>query len=117
LQARYPSLFTQALKQDQNSTEFNEIILNEVSNSTDILVVNDFKELSNGWGRFIEADGAEKFGQFTLKPFESKEDMDAYISAKDHGYVVPGLCFGFAIHEKSNSSYELEMMLNDLQPE
>ena len=48
---------------------------------------------------------------FTVKKFESHEDMIAYVAAPDYmqNQDNPGLCFGFSIVENSDDDIDLKM--------
>jgi len=35
------------------------------------------------------------FGNFYLKKFKSKAELDAYIEDPNYGWGTPGICFGF----------------------
>ena len=53
---------------------------------------------------------------FRLVEYDSVEEMEAAIKDPLHGRrkEKPGICFGFTIHEHSDTSYELELFFNDI---
>jgi hypothetical protein len=65
-----------------------------------------------------DLDRAANFGNFRVQAFASQADFDSYIKAEGYGFDSdkPGVCFGFEIHENSESDYELELMFNDVDP-
>jgi hypothetical protein len=58
------------------------------------------------------------FGEFKLVPFDSMEDLDAYIQHPKYleRGGPEGICFGFTVKEFADNNYELELMFNDLMP-
>ena len=58
------------------------------------------------------------FGEFELRPFESKDELWAYISHPEYELNMDrqGICFGFHIIENSQNDYELDLYFNDLFP-
>lgn len=63
--------------------------------------------------------GVEQFGNFTFVEFDSKENLEAYLSADDYPSPnKPGMCFGFQITENDKKNkYELEVFANDKWPQ
>ena len=62
---------------------------------------------------------ANNFGNFKIKEFSSKDELDAYISSEQVEYDedYEQVCFGFSVHEnEQKNDYELELFFNDLRP-
>lgn len=56
-------------------------------------------------------------GNFTLREFDSKDDLFAYIQHRDYGLDShPAVCYGFSLHEGSRREFELELFFNGLWP-
>ena len=58
----------------------------------------------------------EKFGNFTLREFETEEEMFNYVRQKGYGHDPdkPAICYAFQWHEDpDNKSYELELYFRD----
>jgi len=64
------------------------------------------------------SQATKNVGNFTLKEFASKDELDAYISSDKIGIdpEIEGVCFGFSVHEKSENKFELELFFNDMWP-
>ena len=57
------------------------------------------------------------FGNFEFKSFDTKTDLEAYLSAPDYNTPnKPGMCFGFQVTIKDKKKYELEVFSNDKWP-
>jgi hypothetical protein len=57
-------------------------------------------------------------GNFTIKQYNSTEELFDYIGDVNYGIdpTRPAVCFGFSIKENSLSDYEVELFFNDLWP-
>ena len=58
----------------------------------------------------------DTIGRFTFQAFESKEEIDEYISQPGYGWDEdkPGLCFALGVTENDRKNkYELELFFND----
>ena len=68
--------------------------------------------------KLTSLNGLPHFGNFTIMAFDSNEEFDSYVEADHYGFNDnhPAVCFGFQIHENSETDYELELMFNDLFP-
>lgn len=70
----------------------------------------------NDASEFDFADFMDRIGFFRFQAFESKEEIDAYVSAPGYGWDTdkPGLCFAIGVTENDDKNkYELELFFND----
>lgn len=50
---------------------------------------------------------------YTIRLFESKNDMDKYIKNDEYGFKLPYLCFGVEFREVSNGNYTYALHYNN----
>ena len=56
-------------------------------------------------------------GNFTIKLFDSKDELWSYIGNDYYGLDrMPAICFGFRVFENAKNNFEVELFFNDLTP-
>ena len=93
--------------------------------------MDEFSNIAESYGlnaTDVQAGGFEDYndmsrkatinaGNFSIKRFESNEELDEYIAHPDFGRTADrqAVCYGFKINEDENGQkYELELMFNDM---
>jgi hypothetical protein len=117
VQSEHPELFNNVLGAGGlNKIDMEAAIMAELANDEYTYMFYDMRLLGKHYSNYLEKEGSSEFGSFEMKAFNTKEDMENYFSHPEHGYVLPGLCFGFQITEKAGDDFELEMIVNDYLP-